>query len=806
MSKAGISEAQSSRAGLAMLQQAASGRRLEFVQAILNRAAGLMRSGQIDSADVLLESVEAEPLARAKVLHMRAVVALQRGEDERALDLLEESIQLDPADGEAHANLGTLLLKARQHAQALAAFAAALTLRPDNVPAQFGVAQAFANLGFVDFAEDAFRDLLAAAPDAVEPVVDFAALLNEEGQTDEAIALLRAALAQHAQREDLHTMLFVCLLARGEWSAAWRESEWRLSDSQLSRHLLATDRPRWQGEDLAGKTILLQAEQGYGDTLQFVRYAPLVKARGARVVLRAPAALQPLLRTVSGVDEWVQPDQAVPPFDVHAPLLSLPGVFDTQPETVPADIPYIEPDGALVAKWTDRLGAHAGCSIGLVWQGNPAHAQDWRRSIRLDLLQPLLDCPGARFISLQIGPGERQVDAFAGRIVNPADDIDTSSFADVAAIIANLDLVIAIDSAIAHLAGAMGKPVWILLANANDWRWLRNRDDTPWYPHAVLFRQKAVGDWEDVVARLRRRLWSFAGADNVSRPEQAADPVAAAAFRMAAPLRASEPVVCDGLFVEACRQHRFGRLDRAKALYEKVLAIDPAHINTLCNLGALQLALGDAVRAYTLLQQAVIQAPALAPARTALADVLLATQKTEQAVAQYQKAIELAPASAEAHAAYAAALSRLDELAGPTSVQAESRIALIHQHFRKALELAPTSDAIHARYAMALRALADLDGAMAQFLAATRMNQHQSPDFYEALGRTCAERGNAQGAEVSLKHAIALDARRVSAHCALGALYAELGRSADASAAYRAALAFDDGNQDARNGLRRLSC
>ena len=792
-----------------MLQRASSERRMEFVQAVMNRGYALYHRGQFDSADVLFETMEAEPTVRPMVQHVRGVIALQRGDDERALDLIEEALRLNPADGEAHANLGLILLRGGQYPQALAAYASALTLRPGSPAAQIGFARALVALDMVDLAEDTLRDLLDGAPDCVEAVVDYGALLNDTGRHDEAIALVSDAFARQLDHPELHTVRSVSLFAVGDWPAAWADYEHRLSNPQLARWLLPTDRPRWQGEELGGKTILLQSEQGYGDTLQFVRYAPLIKARDGRVVLRAPQALLPLLKTVAGIDDIVSTEEKAPPFDLHVPLLSLPLIFATQADTVPAAIPYLVPDPELVAQWRERLGNHGGLSVGLVWQGNPAHPNDRRRSIQLDYLRPLLDCPGARFVSLQVGPGQEQLIGLEDRIVEAGAQIDTTSFADAAAIIANLDLVISIDSAIAHLAGALGKPVWIMLATASDWRWLKTREDTPWYPQMRLFRQKVAGGWAEMVQRLRTALWAFVGAapdpveEGGTPPQRGTDPVAAVARSLVATARTSLPTICDALFVEACRQYRAKNIDRARKLFLHVLSLDPTHVNTLCNLGALERQLGRGQRALELLQTAIVLAPDLAPARTALADALRDAGKLEQALAQYRKAIELAPNNADGHVAYAKSLQKLDDDGETAGMKGDAIRPTVHQHFRKALELAPNDAATHAEYALALHRMGDLDHAMQEFLAATKINRQQSPEFYEALGRTCAARNNSQGAEISLQHALALEPRRVSAHCALGELYLALARPDDAAASFGRALAIDETNVAASRGMER---
>lgn len=763
-----------------MLKHIDPKQRPHYVKAVMERGLALFQEGRLDSAELLFATLAEERSVKPLVQHMRGVIAIHLGQNARAQELIEEAIQLNPADAEAHANLGRLLLEGEQHPQALAAYAASLALQPGNVVALFGLAKALVRVGLLDLAFDAYQDVLALAPDYAAAVADLGGLLNELGRHDEAVALVRDVLAREPARAaaappdaeeqagaiaafrdaltpqpdqaELHSLLSFCLFPMGEWAAAWEEYEWRLRNPQLKKTLLATDRPRWQGEALGGKTILLQGEQGFGDCLQFVRYAPMVKARGGRVILRAPEPLLPLLRTVEGIDAVFGFDEPAPGFDVDVPLLSLPRIFGTQVATIPAPIPYLEPDAALVERWRNRLGAHPGLSVGLFWQGNPAHPSDRQRSIRLDRLRPLLDCPGARFFSLQVGPGREQVTGLEDRIANLGAEIDIGSFADAAAIIAHLDLVISVDSAVVHLAGALGKPAFILLATGNDWRWLKRRSDTPWYPQARLFRQTAPGDWDEVIVRVRAALWSVAGAG----APPASDAIAGSALRLAAlPQRAADPVLCDALFVEGVRHHGAGDLARSKKFFEQVLRLDPEHVNALCDLGAVENGLGNTTRATALLERAVALAPGLAPARTAWAEALLASGRHEPAIAQY----------------------------------------------RQAVELAPKSDRAHAAYAMALWRLGDLDRAMAHFQAAVAINRGQSPEFYEALGRACIARGNLDGGEISLTHALALNPQRASAHCALGDLYRTLGREADAAASFGRALAIDPACAAARPPL-----
>jgi tetratricopeptide (TPR) repeat protein len=427
MTKAGINEASSSRRLSAVLQKATTERQVEFANTVMKRALGLFQSGQLDSADILLDTIGQDPLARQRVLHIRGVIALRRGEEEKALDFLEEAIRLDPSDAEAHANLAQILLHAGQYPQAFAAFAAALSLQPDNVASLLGLARALVGVRLLDLAVDAYRDVLAVVPDHADAASEFALLVEKQA----------SAITEQA--------------------------------------------------------------------------------------------------------------------------------------------------------------------------------------------------------------------------------------------------------------------------------------------------------------------------DNMT------DPIMAAALRMTAVPPVAGPVLCDALFLEAYRHHRAQNVKRARGFFEFLLAIDSSHVNALCNLGAIESDLGLAERAEALLQSAVLHDATFAPARVALADALLAGGKVEQAQAQY----------------------------------------------RAALQLAPESDTAHAGYALALYDLGDLDGAMSHFLAATKLNQQQSPQFYEALGRTCAAQDNAQGAEISLKHALALDPKRASAHCALGELHLSLSRPGVAEACFRDALAIDAEHDAATRGIDR---
>jgi hypothetical protein len=342
------------------------------------------------------------------------------------------------------------------------------------------------------------------------------------GRLDEAAASGRVAVRLGPDSPDGHFNLSLALLALGDLAQGWEEYEWRWKTRLMQgrRHF---PQPQWRGEAAGGRTLLVQAEQGFGDTIQFCRYATLAAARGLRVILEAQKPLVRLLRCLPGVDLVVEQGDGPPPFDLQCPMLSMPLAFGTTVGTIPSAASYLEADAALAAAWRARLSAVAGhdLRIGLVWAGNPGSelpsmaARDRRRSVAPDLLAPLFGLPGLRFFSLQkdgpAAPGGFPLTDFMGGM---------GDFADTAALVAGLDLVISVDTAVAHLAAALGKPVWLLDRFDHCWRWLAGRRDSPWYPSLRVYRQPRPGDWAPVIAEVVRDLRSLAGrsADPEARP------------------------------------------------------------------------------------------------------------------------------------------------------------------------------------------------------------------------------------------------------------------------------------------------
>ena len=454
---------------------------------------------------------------------------------------MREAVAVDSDAWRAHAGLAKALQAQGRTAESIASFERALELRPDEIEtivdlgvcrmalhdavaaeASFrsaialdaGHANAWNNLGVAlehqrrhDEAREAYaRAVRIEAGDAATggSYVNLALSLQGAGRTTEALDVFERNLPLRAGA-DAHGNYAQALRTAGRLPEGWTHFEFRwLREPMLSsRPSLA--RPVWTGQDLRGKTILLRAEQGLGDTLQFIRYAPHVKALGATVLLSAQRALKEVLRGVAGVDRLLWPEDTLPPIDYYVHLLSLPGVFASGLDSIPGGVPYLQADAERSRHWSQRMQKSV-LNVGVVWAGRLEHVRDRERSLSLRLLEPLGEVAGIRIHSLQKGPpAEEARSPPAGlELVDLAAELE--DFADTAAVIDRLDLVISVDTSVAHLAGAMGKPVWLMLPRPAEWRWMEDRDDSPWYPTMRLFRQRERGDWADVVDRIKVAL------------------------------------------------------------------------------------------------------------------------------------------------------------------------------------------------------------------------------------------------------------------------------------------------------------
>jgi Tfp pilus assembly protein PilF len=453
-------------------------------------------------AERIYREVLAKQPDQPDALHLLGVLKAQTGEPTVAAALIARAIAGNPAAPAYHNNLGNVLQDLGRFRESLLCYEEALRLAPDYV-------EALVNLGNALNRLDRFADALSCylqaqrlRPDDPAVYVNLARALVEEGMLAESLACVEEALRLDPDNAEAHATRALIWLLAGDLVRGFDDYEWRWKLSGVASR--SFEQPLWDGSLLDGRRILLHAEQGLGDTIQFLRFVPEVARLGGRVVVECQPRLVELARTVAGVDEVVAAGAPVPAFDVQAPLLSLPRILGVTLERIPCETPYLQsPEPS--PEW-GPLPGEGTLRVGLAWAGNPSHRNDHRRSLDLSELAPLGKVRGVSFISLQDGPRAAQaLDPPAGLSLNllPA---AWRQLPALAAVIERVDLVITVDTMYAHLAGALGRPVWVLLPFAPDWRWMLHREDSPWYPTMRLFRQPARGAWRPVIERLRSEL------------------------------------------------------------------------------------------------------------------------------------------------------------------------------------------------------------------------------------------------------------------------------------------------------------
>ncbi|MFP3556549.1 tetratricopeptide repeat protein [Paraburkholderia sp. SIMBA_049] len=431
-------------------------------------------------------------------------------------DVYRAALELVPDDAVAHRNLAVALIHMHRFAEAEAALNDSLRLGPDSADTYTSLVAVYSHTRRWKEAEAACRRALALDENHRYALYNLAGVMMHTDRLDEAEALFRQGIARETHNANERFSLGQILLSQGRYEEGWMLHEARLDPDHEMRTMpwhdaVSADLPEWRGEPLEGKTMVVVSEQGFGDSLQFCRYLPMLKRLGLkRLNLVCPSALVTLMETVDGVDACVTSSRSldIPAHDYWCFMMSLPWRFNTTVDTIPADVPYLHAPADRLLTWRERLPSE-GFKVGLVWAGNPrpdmpgANAVDRRRSLDARAFLPLLEVPGLKFVSLQLGDATRpQLDSIPHEI-RPLDLMgDVRDFADTAAIIECLDLVISVDTSTAHVAGALNKPVWILSRYDACWRWLRERDDSPWYPSVRLFRQTTPGDWGDVIERV----------------------------------------------------------------------------------------------------------------------------------------------------------------------------------------------------------------------------------------------------------------------------------------------------------------
>jgi len=759
------------------------------------------------------------------------------GRPKLAVEEARRAIEIEPKMPAALSNLGVALYELKDYEEAARAQRKAIAAKPDFAEAHSNLGNALHALKRFDEAIAAYRRAIELNPGYADAWANLGTTLHHSGSFDQGIAALRRAIALAPHHANAHSGLGILLLMRGELGEGWDEYEWRLRSTERKG-------PRfpeipWQGDSLAGKHIYVQAEQGFGDTLQFARYLPLLAARAGRVTVRVHQQLTMLLReSLLGVT--VLGDRGDPaPYQCDAVLLSLPRLFKTRLETVPAQVPYLHAPAEAVAAWTQRLAGMNGLKVGLVWAGNPEHVNDHRRSVDLKLLAPLFSVPGVSFASLQVGPRSDDLRKLKGSEIK-IEDLSSSfnDFVESGAAVSALDLVITVDTSMAHLAGALGKPVWVLLPWVTDWRWMLNREDNPWYPNMRLFRQKrGANDWTDVIMRVAEELKAVAQgdaerlmpfkADGERRAADASAIIAAEAARAAAPAAPPAQAVNPGqalLLAEQKRRHGFladadeltrraaaaqpdnaeaehmlgiiahqsGKLNEAIEHVRRAATLKPDVALYHANLGEMCRMAGRVDEAIAAGRRALALNPNYAGAFSNLGIALFDQGKFEEALEHYDRAIALEANFAQAHSNRGNALQRL------------KRFAEAEPSYRRAIELQPSFADAWNNLGTCLRELKRPEEAETVYRQALELGPN-NPDTLDNLALAVKDLERLDEAAELLRRALVIEQRSDKFHVHYATVLLDQKKIDDAAAACQRALSLNANNHDAVNLMGRVA-
>lgn len=593
---------------------------------------------------------------------------------QRALELhragrLSEAAQLyqsvaaagEPFAADARINLGAILDEAGRHEEALAEYRQALELREGDPLALNNMGNSLMKLGSFDAAADSFALSLLQAPGCLEARVALGSALQRGGDAAGAIACFRETLQLDPACAEAHWNLSLALLLTGDYREGWLEYQWRWRRDSFTSPRRGFRQPFWDGSPLAGRRILVHAEQGFGDTIQFLRYLPLVAAAGGSVLAECQSAsLRPLVQRIPGVSAVFVMGEELPDFDLQVPLLSLPYLFGTTIGDIPGKVPYLSLDPERIAAWGERIGADDSFKVGIVWAGKPV--PDPFRSCSLEALAPLGEIPGVSFYSLQLGEGAAGAAAPGLELIDFTGQI--KDFDDTAALISHLDLIISVDTSVAHLAGALGKPVWLLLPKAGDWRWLLEREDSPWYPSMRLFRQERQGEWGEVIERVRGELhgaaWHFVESSaardpfNGRRVQLCGEFLAALGRHREATVRFSKaiqllPGSWQPHYALAASLQLMGRVAEAGESFQKAVALGDDLAPLHETLGINRQLQGDLEGAIVCYRKALSLDPNSLKSRFNLATACRESGQFSEALAGFAEVVRLSPGHADAH-------------------------------------------------------------------------------------------------------------------------------------------------------------
>ena len=472
---------------------------------ILKLALRYHREGNLDYAKYVYQHVLGIDPQNADALHLLGVSVYQSEQYDIAINLITQAIQIDSTKPLFFTNLGNAFQKQGKLEKSVQAYQKAIQIQPDYADAYYNLGNAFQKQGKLEQSTQAYQKAIQIQPDYAEAYFNLGNSLREQGKLKESTQALQKAVQIQPDYADAHFNLAMLLLLQGQFVEGWEKYEWRW-DSSLKSQKRNFKRPLWDGTSLSSKSILIYVEQGFGDSIQFARYIDLFPDT-ATIIVACQPELKSLLKSIERIDTLVTKGEDIPNFDFHAPIVSLPHIFGTVLETIPAKIPYLYPDKN--PDFSFLSDDERDLKVGIAWAGSPTHINDRNRSISLNNFKCLLDIKGCEFFSLQVGEHHRDIKRCGySRIIKDLGKQFTN-FHHTASAILQLDLVISVDTAVAHLAGALGKPVWTLLPFIPDWRWMLNRSDSPWYPSMTLFRQRKRGDWHSVFQEIRLTLTQY---------------------------------------------------------------------------------------------------------------------------------------------------------------------------------------------------------------------------------------------------------------------------------------------------------
>jgi Flp pilus assembly protein TadD len=722
-------------------------------------------------------------------LNNLGILLEDRGKPVEAEEFYRQAIQAQPEVAEIHSNLGVALAAQDRLTEAEAAYCEALRLRPTSSAAHNNLGNTLRMLGKTEEAETHLREAIRLKPDYAEAFNNMGVVLIQAARPADAVKHYDQALRLKPDYAEAHLNRSLAWLLEGDFERGWDEYEWRWKGRQLKSRF--TKYSLWRGEDLQGKSLLLHAEQGLGDAIQFVRYAAPIRARAARVVVECAESLVELFRRCDGVDEVVKRGGALPPIDYQCPFLDVPRILKTTLDTIPSRSPYLHADPSRIAHWARELAGIDGIRVGITWQGNPQHKGDRLRSVPLATFANLAAVPGVTLCSLQKFHGREQLKQVKFRLEDFGERLQ-NNLADTAALMANLDVIISVDTAVVHLAGALGRPVWVALPFAPDWRWLRDIEHSPWYPSLRHFRQRRRGDWSEVFARLEEALRAFQPAVRAVEAHRAAAPEkpdefhhlgsvlyrrgkfdeAVTHFEKAAELSPERSDYHNSLGATLAK---LKRLPEAERCFRAVLQLKPDSMPALANLGLCCYEQGKTAEAEQIYGDMARRAPQSVEIKQKLANLLRTQGKRRDAEECYRDILKLQPKNVDV----------LNSLGIILEEQGKNDDAA--NVYRQALAIEPTAAEIHSNLGVALAGIDRFDEAEACYREAIRLRTN-SAAAHNNLGNVLRKRGKTADAEKSLREALRIQPNYPEAYNNLGIVLSHLGKVDESIASYQQAL------------------